>query len=445
MSHPKFEHQEKLLLFIVSAAVIVLQIVLMRSLAVRFYSHFSYIIIGIALLGFGASGTFLYLTSHVLQKNFRTVSIALPALFFLSISLSYAATLKIPVDIQYIFFSGKHLFYLIVLKSLLFIPFFFGAKNPILQNTLKQLAEMCSTSRIDMEYHPGIDGSKTNHYNQIASPTGKPYSYFHHSIRQILFGNRDDFFDDWIYRVRPKTEDAPYFYNFFKWRSLTRFIATYKTNLFQKLEVAYLVLALSLGEMLLSGFLLILLPLLVLGSGPISVRRKVYSSVYFFSIGLCFILIEMIHIQKFTQFLGDPIYSVSLVLTIILISAGMGSEFQSRIRLNQSRKICLGVLGIILISIANFSLLSRFMTDVIQLKMGFRFVIAAMLLMPLGFMMGWLFPVGITILQKNARDFVPWAWGINGYASVIAAPLAVMLSMSFGFTIVLTLALLLYT
>jgi hypothetical protein len=39
---------------------------------------------------------------------------------------------------------------------------------------------------------------------------------------------------------------------------------------------------------------------------------------------------------------------------------------------------------------------------------------------------------------------VPWAWGINGCASVVAAVLASLLAMHVGFTVVLTLALSLY-
>jgi hypothetical protein len=39
---------------------------------------------------------------------------------------------------------------------------------------------------------------------------------------------------------------------------------------------------------------------------------------------------------------------------------------------------------------------------------------------------------------------MPWAWGINGCASVVAAVMASLLAMHFGFTTVLALALGLY-
>jgi hypothetical protein len=39
---------------------------------------------------------------------------------------------------------------------------------------------------------------------------------------------------------------------------------------------------------------------------------------------------------------------------------------------------------------------------------------------------------------------VPWAWGINGFASVVSAVLATLLAIEFGFNVVIVLALLLY-
>jgi hypothetical protein len=51
--------------------------------------------------------------------------------------------------------------------------------------------------------------------------------------------------------------------------------------------------------------------------------------------------------------------------------------------------------------------------------------------------MGWPLPIGLLLLERRFPPLIPWAWGINGFASVAAAPLAVLLSMSFGFRLVL--------
>jgi hypothetical protein len=44
----------------------------------------------------------------------------------------------------------------------------------------------------------------------------------------------------------------------------------------------------------------------------------------------------------------------------------------------------------------------------------------------------------------RAPDFVPWAWGINGCASVVSAIVATLLTMGFGSRAVVLIAAVLY-
>ncbi|NIN38555.1 MAG: hypothetical protein GTO67_07745 [Gammaproteobacteria bacterium] len=67
------------------------------------------------------------------------------------------------------------------------------------------------------------------------------------------------------------------------------------------------------------------------------------------------------------------------------------------------------------------------------------------LIAPLAFFMGMPFPLGLKRLSATAPGFVPWAWGINGFASVVSAVLATLLAIEFGFNVVIVLALLLYS
>jgi hypothetical protein len=45
---------------------------------------------------------------------------------------------------------------------------------------------------------------------------------------------------------------------------------------------------------------------------------------------------------------------------------------------------------------------------------------------------------------RLAPGFVPWAWGINGFASVVSAVLATLLAIEFGFGVVIVIATALY-
>ena len=75
---------------------------------------------------------------------------------------------------------------------------------------------------------------------------------------------------------------------------------------------------------------------------------------------------------------------------------------------------------------------------------GFKVAISIALIAPLAFFMGMPFPLGLRQLAQEAPSFIPWAWGINGFASVVSAVLATLLAIEFGFTAVLALALVVY-
>jgi hypothetical protein len=62
------------------------------------------------------------------------------------------------------------------------------------------------------------------------------------------------------------------------------------------------------------------------------------------------------------------------------------------------------------------------------------------LVAPLAVAMGMPFPLGLRSLHGVDVGFIPWAWAINGCASVVSAVLAVVLAMQFGFTAVILIA-----
>src|SRR5690606_6258372 len=51
---------------------------------------------------------------------------------------------------------------------------------------------------------------------------------------------------------------------------------------------------------------------------------------------------------------------------------------------------------------------------------------------PLAFAMGLPFPLGLSRVARTSPDWVPWAWALNGFASVVAALAAVLLGMALG-------------
>src|SRR6516165_1558554 len=74
------------------------------------------------------------------------------------------------------------------------------------------------------------------------------------------------------------------------------------------------------------------------------------------------------------------------------------------------------------------------------LKIAVSFILIA----PLAFFMGLPFPLALVRVAAARPGLVPWAWGINGCASVLSAILAILLAMSLGFSAILLIAIGLY-
>ena len=73
-----------------------------------------------------------------------------------------------------------------------------------------------------------------------------------------------------------------------------------------------------------------------------------------------------------------------------------------------------------------------------------RIALALAVIAPLAFLMGMPFPLGLARLARSDAALVPWAFGINGCASVLAAAAATLIAMHAGFSATVTAAVVLY-
>src|SRR5262249_43973690 len=73
-----------------------------------------------------------------------------------------------------------------------------------------------------------------------------------------------------------------------------------------------------------------------------------------------------------------------------------------------------------------------------------RLILSILFLLPSGFFMGMPFPIGLSYIAKRIPGFVPWAWGMNGYATVVGSVVSVILALQFGFRFVLLFACAIY-
>lgn len=158
--------------------------------------------------------------------------------------------------------------------------------------------------------------------------------------------------------------------------------------------------------------------------------------VYFVAIGLGFMLTEMAMMQQLSLFLGHPIYSLIVVLTGLTLSTGIGSLASERLRLNSNfHGRAPAILSAAMISGYSLSVLPL-IHGYAYLSLSYRIAVSLALVVPIGFVLGFCFPIGLRWMKKLRRDdSLPWMWALNGAASVVAGFLAIIVSMEASITI----------
>jgi hypothetical protein len=254
---------------------------------------------------------------------------------------------------------------------------------------------------------------------------------------------RQSFRDDYPYDVSPCYDDRPFFFDYYKWGALFDTSAKLSGS---RLEDRYhpdfpVGHAILLGSILQIGLLAALLILIPLGrisaeegARPRAARRDL---VYFAALGLGFMAVEIILIQKLALFIGHPTTTMATVLVGLLLAAGIGSRCAAWIR-PESR---LAIAGLGLLVTAAIAGLGFATEELARLGLGWplaaRIAAAAVLVLPLGFLLGMPFPTGLRVLARRSPRLLPWAWGVNGFAGVLGSMLAIALAQEFGFRSVL--------
>jgi SAM-dependent methyltransferase len=254
---------------------------------------------------------------------------------------------------------------------------------------------------------------------------------------------RDRLLSELRFRIDATTDDNPFFFDFFRWRDLLE-PGTLQPS--HSSALGQIVLVGQLLSLTLLGAVFVLLPLLVFhrqrvgGTGA----QRAGLLVYFLAVGLGFMLFEISLIQRFVLLLGYPTYSLSVTLFSLLLFLGFGSYVSRYFVASYRRALPLAVLALALLVVFYVEVLPSLQERILATSLLVRsaFTIAAQA--PLGLVMGLFFPIGIRLASSLHADLVPWAWAANGCASVTAGVLAVVLAMTWGFTIVWLLSIAIY-
>lgn len=251
------------------------------------------------------------------------------------------------------------------------------------------------------------------------------------------------------YELAASTDDWPFIEHFYRLKS--EFDPALKARQYEPFWAAAYLMSFTAGEatfadlslyvillqaVLLSG-VFIGFPLFRFKRSGIVTRGAGRLLLYYFCLGIGFILIEISFIQKYILFIGYPVYAVSAILFSILIAAGLGSYCSSLLKLRTHRMILLAVIALAVLAVFQVFAVPGLFARYISVSFPMRILLAVVFIFPAGFFMGIPFPTALSWTSVHHPEFVPWAWGINGYATVIGSVLAVILALQLGFHAVL--------
>ncbi len=305
----------------------------------------------------------------------------------------------------------------------------------------RRTAEFCRQRGFDLVFYPGMQAEEANRFNRL------PRAAFHEAAVALAGSAASEFAARYKFSITPATDDRPYFFQFFRWRSLGEFVSLRERGGLGLLESGLVILLATLLQALVFAFLLVLLPLMIMERADrekeLPWRGRVFA--YFSLLGLAFMFIEIAFIQKFLQLLQHPVYSVTVVLGGFLVFAGIGSAMSASVQSRFRRHALHGVIaGIVLLGLIYLAVLPGLHMALAGAALPWRMAVALGLVAPLAFLMGMPFPLGIMRLSEAAERAVPWAWAINGSASVVSAVLAMVVAMHWGFSMVVLWALAMY-
>ena len=256
--------------------------------------------------------------------------------------------------------------------------------------------------------------------------------------------------DEYPLDISAITDDRPFFWHFTDFATVLR----NPQRDFQDAEIAIgerlLLMLLAMSAVVAAA--LLWLPFAITrrshgGGGRVAGRWRLF--VYFASIGLAFMLVEVSMIQRFALLLGFPTLSLSVSLFTLLIATAIGARY-SAIVLRWPRT---GLPAVVLL-LAVIALVYLFAVDpltaaALAWPQWGRIVLAVVLLLPIGLLLGVFLPTGMTAVVALVRArvdegrLVAWCWAVNGFFSVLGATLTTILSMALGFdrTVLIGLAL----
>jgi hypothetical protein len=154
--------------------------------------------------------------------------------------------------------------------------------------------------------------------------------------------------------------------------------------------------------------------------------------IYLVVTGFCYMMVEVTFIARLELFLENPLYSMSLLLSIFLLTNAAGSMLYQRFgkHLNMTL-VPAAVAGLVLVTL--FALMA-IIGNRLGLPLPVKILLTILVTSPVGVALGLFYPYVVTWLADNGHaDRVPITYGVSTLSSVAGATYAMTMIIDFGY------------
>jgi hypothetical protein len=313
---------------------------------------------------------------------------------------------------------------------------------------LAAIRAFAESRRFDLVAAPGLRAEEANRYNRLPDD-----AYYRLAASLLSAPDPSAVYAAYAFDIAPPTDDHPFFGHFFKWSQAPEVLATFGRTWQPFGGAGYFVLVALLALSAIAALILIVAPLKFgalrrphplpgLTATPRPLQTKSgegqgqgvgvrWALAYFGLLGIGFLFVEIPLVQQYILLVGQPTIALAVVLFALLIASGLGSLSSRRVPWRA------GAIALTVAIALYPGLIRALASAILPASIEVRLIAGGAARAPRGVLMGTMFPKGIAYLEGRAPEWVPWAWGINGAASVVSAVAAALLALTFGFSLVI--------
>ena len=302
-----------------------------------------------------------------------------------------------------------------------------AAKNPLTPGQMLTIRRFCTSRGFDLVWLPDLQPQEINIHHQLETPL------YYQGAQTLMGPDRESLIQNYLYDLSIPDDNRPFFNRFGRWQGLHLLEEQLGTRGRAYWELGSFMLVAALFQTVFLAFFLILAPLAPVIGLPGRRPEQLVVLLLFTTLGLGFMFLEMGLLQRLTVYLAHPLWAAATVLSGILFFGGIGSMLSGRLKYPLRKKHFQVAIALVLTGTILLLIIDPVLDATIKYSETVRVVTALALITPLSILMGMVFPIGIKRLGENQPRLIPWAWAVNGFASVLATLLTPLLAMQWGF------------